>query len=248
MNRRLLFALYASAALAVPAMAEDSFNWSGLYAGINAGYGGGQFRIPMAGTFNAPPNTYNLDGELSIDGNGFVGGGQAGYNYVFPTGWLIGFEADIQGTTINPNLSAAGPLGSVGTYNLSFGTSVDFLGTARTRFGYVMPENNLLLYGTAGLAYAGVNVDAVLHAQSATDHADATLHRFSTDLGWTAGAGVEYPVTDKLSLRAEYLYVDLGRKTVFNWQVQAPSLTGSGAMNIETTAHIGRVALNYAFN
>ncbi|WP_163202615.1 outer membrane protein, partial [Citrobacter koseri] len=36
-----------------------------------------------------------------------------------------------------------------------------------------------------------------------------------TQWGWTVGAGVEYAVAPQWSVRAEYLYYDLGSKSVF---------------------------------
>jgi outer membrane immunogenic protein len=243
MLKRVLLA--ASVLAAAPATAGDAYNWTGLHAGINAGYGAGQFRLPLSADINSPPNTYSLSGKLGIDGNGFVGGAQIGYDYLFPDRWLIGFETDAQGTTISPDLSASGPLESSGSYAINLGAKLDFVGTARARVGYVLPEN-VLVYGTGGLAYGGVGITAALHVQSASNHADLTLERYGVDVGWTIGAGVEYPVTDKLSLRAEYLYVDLGSHTVLAGQFTAPNLSGSGTVTVVTNAHIGRIALNYA--
>lgn len=54
MNRRVLLTLYATATLAAPAVAQDTFNWTGFYAGINTGYGSGQFSLSMTGSSSAP--------------------------------------------------------------------------------------------------------------------------------------------------------------------------------------------------
>lgn len=247
MNRRVLLALYASVALAAPALAQDTFDWTGFHAGINAGYGSGDFRLPMNGSFSALPNGYALNGKIAVSGSGFVGGGQIGYDYLLPGNWLVGFEADAQGTTINPEMHGAGPFNTTGTYTLSYNSSLDFLGTARARIGYVLPQN-VLVYGTGGLAYGGVSTDAQLHMQSGTDNTNVNINRVAVDVGWTVGAGVEYPVTDRVSLRTEYLYADLGSHTVVSGQLLTPSISGSGSINTATSAHIVRLALNYAFN
>lgn len=186
-----------------------------------------------------------MNRNLKIDGNGFMGGGQAGYNYLLPSNWLIGFEADAAGTTINPCMFEAGRYGAAGSYTLNYASSLDFLGTARARLGYVLPQK-FLVYGTAGLAYGGVNTDATIHFQSGTDNTNFNVHRSAIDLGWTVGAGVEYPVTDRLSVRSEYLYADLGSNTMFSGVLVTGSLNASGNIKAETSAHIIRLALNYA--
>ncbi len=245
MRKKVL--LVASLLVAMPASAGTSYDWTGFHAGINAGYGAGQFRQPMSAELNAPPNTYALAGKLSINGHGFVGGGQVGYDYLFPNSWLVGFETDAQGTTISPELLATGPLENGGSYEINLAANLDFVGTARARAGYVLPQN-VLLYGTAGLAYGGVGINTATHVVSGADHADLTVDRYGVDVGWTVGAGVEYPISETLSLRAEYLYVDLGSHTVIAGQLTGPGLTGSTNITVATNAHIGRIALNYALN
>ena len=67
-------------------------------------------------------------------------------------------------------------------------------GTVRGRVGYlVMPD--LLVYGTGGLAYQ-------LNSQPFNSHRNT--------VGWTAGGGIEKMLTDKWSVKAEYLYVAPG--------------------------------------
>lgn len=241
--RKLLFAALLLAA--TPASAADG--WTGFHAGINAGYGAAQFRLPMSAEVNAPPNTYALNGKLNINGHGFVGGGQVGYDYLFPSSWLIGFETDAQGTTISPELLATGPLENGGSYRINLAANLDFVGTARARVGYVLPQN-VLIYGTGGLAYGGVGINTAMHVESGGNYADVIIDRYGVDLGWTVGAGAEYPISDKLSLRAEYLYVDLGTHAVIAGQFADTGLTGSGNIAVATNAHIGRIALNYALN
>jgi outer membrane immunogenic protein len=69
---------------------------------------------------------------------------------------------------------------------------IDYLATARARIGYAWDRT--MLYGTGGLAYSRA--------------AAAGLH--DTDTGWAAGAGLEWAYSNSWTLKAEYLYVDLG--------------------------------------
>ncbi|HAO40496.1 MAG TPA: porin family protein, partial [Afipia sp.] len=73
-------------------VASTTYDWTGLYAGVNVGVavgGEGRSGLNVLG-FGGSFETFNL---ASL---GVVGGGQAGYNYQFGN-WVIGAEADIQG-------------------------------------------------------------------------------------------------------------------------------------------------------
>jgi len=73
---------------AVPADAQDG-NWTGFYAGLNAGgaWGNGDTDIGCSdggifiGACAANAGASLLPSSASIDADGFIGGGQAGYNF-----------------------------------------------------------------------------------------------------------------------------------------------------------------------
>jgi outer membrane immunogenic protein len=114
---------------------------------------------------------------------GVAGGLQAGYN-VQQGQVVFGAEADLQ-------LSGAEDRFAPWKF------SNPWFGTLRGRAGFAL--NNILFYGTAGLAYGN------LRAQN-------TATGFSQDssgLGWVIGAGMEVALMANWSVRAEYLYVDL---------------------------------------
>ena len=76
-------------------------------------------------------------------------GMQAGYNYVLPSHWLIGFEADASApNTLAGSQTLTTPADGLATYN---DTVLNF-GTARARIGYDF--NRCLVYGTGGLAWS----------------------------------------------------------------------------------------------
>lgn len=123
-----------------PAMVSPTpiaYNWSGFYIGAHGGYG-------------------FADGDFE---DGFVIGGQAGFNWQWNT-FVLGVEGD----------------GSFVDFD-----DVDVLGTLRLRGGFAL--DRFLVYGTGGAA-------------------------FGPDLGWVAGGGAEFALTDSVSLGAEYLHYD----------------------------------------
>ena len=76
------------------------------------------------------------------------------------------------------------------------------------RLGYAI--DNVLLYGTGGLAYGHMEADSDFKVTSG----DTVLGKWdgsadTVNWGWTIGAGMEYGI-DNWSLGLEYLYVDLG--------------------------------------
>lgn len=125
------------------------------------------------------------DGVGAIDTSGVLGGGQAGYNYQFANNLVVGLEADLSAADLS------GRLGGVST-------SVDTLGSVRGRLGYA--AGRFMPYVTGGFAFGNQTVDVLGIDQS------------KTLTGWTAGAGLEYALTDHWTARSEYLYTDLGSK------------------------------------
>lgn len=184
--------LYTAAPAVIPV-----FTWTGIFAGLNAGAAFGQA--------NGPYN--NTGGDVP-----FVGGGQVGFNYQFGS-----------------STSGLGPLGGVGTifnqfggglagagggllgggivigavadaqylnghngYTFAPGTNpgipyspTHYLGTVRGRLGIAI--SRALVYGTGGYAY--------------------NLRRD----GVTYGGGVEFGVSNNVTIGAEYLRVDMSR-------------------------------------
>lgn len=117
--------------------------------------------------------------------NGLAGGVQAGYNWQRGQ-FVFGAETDIQ-------ISGADDTFAPWKF------SNPWFGTVRGRAGVAL--NNILFYGTLGLAYGGVRGEI------------AGLTETKTHLGWAAGGGMEVGLTPNWSARAEYLYVDLSDRS-----------------------------------
>jgi outer membrane immunogenic protein len=96
-------------------------SWTGFYVGVNAGYGGGESAISTDSPLGS--------NVLALKSNGFLGGGQIGYNWQAGQ-FLYGLEADIQGTGVKSSLGLGAVAGG------DAGTTVDYFGTVRGRIGF----------------------------------------------------------------------------------------------------------------
>ena len=154
-----------------------AFSWTGFYVGANAGYAWGNVNA------NGFANVGNLDG--------FIGGGQVGYNYQIGQ-FVVGAEADFQGA----DLSSGNNLGLVGV-------KTEYFGTVRARLGFAV--DRFMPYVTGGWAYGNVKTSIpAIGFSSDRSHTG----------GWTLGGGVEYAFTNNIIAGVEYLYVDLGEKNI----------------------------------
>ena len=128
-----------------------------------------------------------------------IGGGQAGYNWQ-QGNWLVGLEADIQGSDERGSSDVCVVAGcALGTGILTANYKLDWFGTVRGRVG-LLPTDRVLIYATGGLAYGELSATAPL----------VPLSWGSTRAGWTVGAGAEVKLDNNWSVKIEYLYMDLG--------------------------------------
>lgn len=132
---------------------------------------------------------YGFSGETEDDfgttvgTDGFLLGGFAGYNY--QVGNIVaGAEADIGYSWMEGSENG-----------LTSESGVE--GSLRARLGYVVSPN-ILLYATAGGAAKDLEVSGGGFSDS------------NTMLGWTAGVGGDFMVTEKIFGRVEYRYTDFG--------------------------------------
>jgi outer membrane immunogenic protein len=232
-----------------PAYIVPVYNWSGVYIGVNLGYGWGRSSDTSSLVASAPL----FSDTASLPMNGVLGGAQFGYNLQMQN-WLVGFEADFQGTGQSSNHSFTCPAG-VCTSTLVAGIlpvpgpalpvtlsqQLNFFGTVRGRVGVVVTPT-VLLYATGGLAYGQVDSNSTL--------AGATKAQ-NYNPGWTVGGGIEGAIGSGWSARLEYLYLDLGNvSNTFTSNVLAAGgfaqLTGS--FNSHVTDSIVRAGLNYKFS
>jgi outer membrane immunogenic protein len=156
-------------------------DWAGFYIGVNGGYGWDSSLISRVND-----NNVNL-GNFPVSPKGGLVGGHAGYNWQYGS-VVTGLEVDIDAADIT----------GTDSFNHTVTMKTDTLASARARLGYaVLP--NLLVYGTGGAGLA--------HSTVATLNAPTVA---ASQVGWVAGAGLEYKIWGNLIARAEYLHYDFG--------------------------------------
>lgn len=217
--KRLLTALLTTTALCGSAQAADIARapagvsvpaifgspWTGFYVGVDTGYGWGSDTVSATGAEATFASRWGIPSSYSPEPSGWLVGGHAGYTYSF--GFLAaGIETDIawarlRGSTTWDDHIVGIPAAS----SITVTDELDWLGTTRLRLG-VSPVGSLLIYGTGGVAYGGVTTTG--HLRFPPNEINAT--HSSTEIGWAAGAGVEYALGAGWSVRAEWLHYDLG--------------------------------------
>ncbi len=205
------------------------FTWTGIYIGINAGYafGDSNWTSPPGTAFFGTPCTTNCStGNFST--SGFLAGGTIGANYQWGQ-FVVGIEGDWDWSNLNgTTFSTAGGCNLAGCE-----TESDWLGTVRARAGYAW--DRVLFYGTGGAAFGDLQVAAGTFPFSS-----------STQVGWTAGGGIEYAFTPNLTAKVEYLYVDLGNQSCA--AANCFSASGIGPVTtVSLTENIVRAGINYKF-
>jgi outer membrane immunogenic protein len=206
-----------AALICASAPARADVNWQGLYGGLQLGGGFGESRrdfTPPEGT----TGTYGI--------SGVTGGVTAGYNWQI-NNIVAGIEGDFSGSDVDGSHNCPATSHACETYS-------NWLGTVRPRVGYAL--GSVLPYVTGGLAVGDVGARSRDYTNGSTGSAFD-----NTEVGWTAGGGVEYAIpATPLSIKAEYLYVDLDNS-------EGPSNTGAPTY-VKFHENIGRVGLNYRFN
>jgi outer membrane immunogenic protein len=220
--------------------ASAPVNWGGVYIGLNGGYGLGKSNWS---------NTLGSTGNFAANGGLF--GATLGINYAGFGDWvLLGFEGDFDWSGAQGSAGCSGLDAALGgeLITLPAGstcqTRIDWLSTFRLRAGYTW--SHFLFYATAG----GAVGDFRLSSQPSNFG-----HNPTSPLGWAAGAGVEYLFNDAISVKLEYLYVDLGTvscPTVSNISTlpgilcSADQQASSGKVSF--TENLIRAGINYKFS
>ena len=212
-----------------PAMLP-AYNWSGFYLGIAGGLAYGrsqQINIDSSvATFGLPlTNSYGVGGGLV--------GGELGYNWQFGN-WLVGAEVDMSW------VGQSGTTNDIPPFNTSVTqtTKLEWLQTDRLRLGGLVTDH-WLVYATGGFAAGGM--EALRPAGA------VTYSQTQTEWGWAAGAGTEVAVLPHLSVKVEYLFVDLEKQNFFAPHIVLP---GGGLLlgrSIGINDNVVRAGVNYKF-
>ena len=137
---------------------------------------------------------------------------------------MIGVESDVDWSGVTGSMSNGLCTGVTCT------TSDSWLGTTRGRLG--LAADNWLFYGTGGVAYGDLKFTDLPTALA--------VNGTATNVGWTVGGGIEYAFTRSWSIKAEYLYVNLG-------SANFACTPGCGTTSISFNENIVRGGLNFRF-
>ncbi len=234
---------YAKAPVATPAS-----SWAGFYLGAHAGYGWGNDPGSQPILLFPGATSATIGG---VNSQGWVGGGQLGYNWQYDR-FVTGLEIDLSAADINGSSNTATAtiaVPAIITVSGRLDDKVKYLGTARGRLGWLATDN-LLLYGTAGLAWE--RIDRVI-TQTETTPAGIT-NSVSTNpadrFGWVAGVGGEMMLGSSNWIgRLEYLHYDFGRiNTDGNISVFQGGLSASATITAgRQTIDVVRAGVSYKF-
>ena len=155
-----------------PAVVAPGYSWHGFYIGAHAGYAWGDDTLSLTGL---PVLPATIAPAFSFDRNGAIAGLQWGTNYQFGR-WVLGTESDISFIDFDESQTLVfGGATNIATQEM------EYFSTTRGRVGYAF--DNVLLYGTAGLASARIETT---YLETTTGFAGT---RSKNRYGWTAGAG-----------------------------------------------------------
>lgn len=213
-----------TAAPVYKAPAPLAYSWTGLYAGGNIGIGLArnptEFAVTTSNRFNLSPL-------------GLIGGGQIGMNWQAAPNWVLGIEADFQGSGQTDSTSC---FSGCTTNQLTAKQKLDWFGTVRGRLGWT--NGPALFYGTGGFAYGRVTTDV---DNTGPFTSTTPAHVTHLQSGWTAGGGVEAVLAGNWTGKIEYLYLDLGK---LSGVAPGPDTV---LFSSRVHDHIFRLGVNYKF-
>jgi outer membrane immunogenic protein len=277
----LIGSAVAAALLGTPVLAADMavkappppapvYRWTGFYVGGNIGYSwgkaSGDLNDPAIGFFSglgSLPTSF----PQSLKPKGVIAGAQFGYDYQINPTWVVGLEADLQGSDEHARSSQSastsgvfiGP-GITGLTSSNVATTfegrISWFATARARAGVLITPTTLL-YGTGGVAFGGVKVSGSGAANisltacivgigcipTGTASGMFAFSQSTTRTGWTLGGGVEGALAGNWTWKAEYLYLSLGSES----GSVADNFGGTASWNAKFTDNIVRAGLDYKF-
>ena len=228
MLRRILLTAASAVALTAAANAADVYSpaggykdsfvplttWTGFYVGASVGPDWSQTSYLDA---NSSGSKYSA-GSISTD-HAF-GGGQLGYN--FQSGHLVfGIEADLGSLDLAGSILSANGLDK-------YGVNGGFYGDVTGRLGYAVDRT--LLYAKGGAAW--------LDSKFSSTYGGTYYSSSETLSGWTAGAGIEFLLFPKWSIKAEYLHFGFENSTSFGD-------SGSYKVHFDPSVDTVKLGVNY---
>lgn len=226
------------------APAPAAFDWSGFYVGGHVGYG----------VSHVETDSFNDAGVLQdtthSDRKGPYGGGQVGFNVMVAPHFLIGIEADIAAADLRGSFT---PCTATGCAHSEI--KIDEIGTLRGRVGYAWDK--ALLYATGGLLWDHSSTSRTVvcvvagggtcpGGPSPSPLTGMTATASGSQAGWTVGAGIEWALAPRWTVKLEYLHYEIDNVVRdFNY----PGFPNAFRHNIsDSRGDTVRIGANYLFN
>jgi outer membrane immunogenic protein len=166
--------------------APEYFSWTGFYIGGHVGGTWGTIESALVDhSASLPISSHTI--------NGFVAGGQAGYNFQVNPWLVFGIEGQISWTDASGRTPCA-PLSILGC-----STDVNWVATLAGRVGFT--RGHTMLYVKGGVAWA----DTDYHVDFLGTN---FLNASNTRTGAMVGAGVEHAFAPNWSAKIEYNFMD----------------------------------------
>jgi outer membrane immunogenic protein len=159
------------------------YDWTGFYVGGHVGF-------------------------ISTDGDsGFLGGGQAGFNYQVGQ-WVFGVEGQMSATSIRNSAGGVITLNGVPMGRVGAEGSLDWVSTLAGRAGFAF--DRWLVYGKLGAAWAHGSASAFVTGPGV----GTSISTSDTVSGWMLGLGTEYALRNNWSAKIEYNMMDFNPGTI----------------------------------
>lgn len=229
--KRLLLAGLSLVALSSASFAADysdtpaAYDWTGFYLGAHGGYGWAESGVSYTDLVDTDD-----DFSVNLESDGFVVGGQLGFNWQWES-LVLGIEGDASFADLNGDDDFDNGLGEIGNVE----NDVDMLASIRGRAGFAF--DRFMPFITAGYGYADGEVSG-----NVTGDMSGSFSEDQSYDGWVYGFGMEFAVTENVSLRAEYLRYDLDNDDLF-----FDNDSGDGTVESDLEVDVIRAAVNFKF-
>ena len=194
----------------------DAAKFGGAFIGIHGGYGTMESTL----TNRDLPFLIGLGQSNVQSSDGYVAGGQIGYNFA-RCNTIFGIEADFAMSNIDESKDYFFGLANVNH-------SLDWLSSVRTKAGVAVGD--MFIYATGGVAFASID--------SSVSIGGTTVYRNDdTRIGWVAGLGTEYAISDRVRLTGDVMYYDFGTETT--------AIGGVFRVDDHHSLWVSRIGLNF---
>ena len=238
----------------------QGYDWSGAYVGASVGGAWADTGVSteLTNFWDFPSDQVDRDALLPLlngrlNGENVFGGVALGYN-LQQSDLVYGVEADVSFLNVDDSRTAFNVPGipAPQPYRIDTAAQVDWLTTFRGRIGWAFDRS--LIYVTGGLAvgrheFSQHISQLVLPAGFGTFDQQAAFQK--TSWGWALGGGFEQALSERWSLKLQYLHVDLGSHRVQSFG-KCASLPGvcevySGSHKVDVKLDTVSASINYRF-